>query len=120
VGAYRTGGLAENKVWSWDPLSVPNGGWPVGARVGGVSRIASQIWSRDQTSVFRQHEKAGSRVEHVLLQCSQQASIVDMPPTNKKHATTRKSIYTWTTGRQRSITHVEPIGKRGFGEVHKV
>ena len=93
---------------------------PVSEVVPGRHSTASEIWSRDLTSVFRQHEKAGSRVEHVLLQCSQQASIVDMPPTNKKHATTRKSIYTWTTGRQRSITHVEPIGKRGFGQVHKV
>lgn len=43
-----------------------------------------------------------------------------MPPTDKNLATTKKSVYAWTRGNERSITHVELIGMGGFGEVHKV
>jgi len=46
--------------------------------------------------------------------------VVDMPSAPKKVAGTNKSPYAWTTGNKRSITHVEPIGNGGFGEVHKV
>jgi hypothetical protein len=45
--------------------------------------------------------------------------IVDMPATEKR-ATAKRSVYAWTTGNKRSVAHVEPIGKGGFGEVHKV
>jgi hypothetical protein len=30
------------------------------------------------------------------------------------------SVYAWTTGGDRAIAHVKPVGKGGFGEVHKV
>ena len=42
-----------------------------------------------------------------------------MPPLERP-SNGRKSVYAWTTGRKRSIAHVELIGKGGFGEVHKV
>jgi len=45
---------------------------------------------------------------------------LSMPPTDKNLATTKKSVYAWTRGNKRSITHVELIGMGGFGEVHKV
>jgi len=41
-------------------------------------------------------------------------------PRSQNLTTAKKSVYAWTTGKKRSITHLEPIGKGGFGEVHKV
>jgi hypothetical protein len=41
-------------------------------------------------------------------------------PVTEKRATAKRSVYAWTTGNKRAIAHVEPIGKGGFGEVHKV
>jgi len=42
-----------------------------------------------------------------------------MPP-SRKAPKGEKSVYAWTCGKKRSITHEALIAKGGFGEVHKV